>query len=94
MPPLTGDFVSGEERYYVTLARYARDMYAVRIEKDGSGLKTRAMRLAHTAVRGRWSNREKAYIMSATKVRKLHRYITDGWDASPITGEIEPPHTH
>lgn len=53
-------------------ARYAKGKIAVHCPSDGSGYKTRAMRLAD-AHGGRWSNREKAYIMSPAAALKVKR---------------------
>lgn len=54
------------------------------------GWKTRAARLAE-GLRGRWSHRAGGYIMSPTKAAKFERLYADGWDASYISGELEPP---
>jgi hypothetical protein len=51
-------------------ARYAKGKMAVHCPGDGSGYKTRAMRLC-AAVSSRWSNREKAYIMSAAAAKRV-----------------------
>jgi len=66
-------------------ARYAKGKVAVRCSSDGSGTKTRAMRLA-SALRGRWVSREKAYIMSPASAEKLRTAYESGRDA--ILGDV------
>jgi len=61
-------------------ARYAKGKISVRCPSDGTGNKTRAMRLAN-ALRGSWSNREKAYIMTPGAAVKLKRAYDAGQDA-------------
>ena len=70
-------------------ARYAKGQVAVRCPSP-NGFKSRAARLAE-ALKGRWSNRESAYIMAPTKEARLRKLFAEGWDASVITGELEPP---
>jgi len=60
-------------------ARYAKGKIAVRCPPNGTGWKTRAARIA-SAVSARYSNREKAYIMSpsaAAKVKALYEAERD-----------------
>lgn len=64
--------------YSVSKARYAKNSIAVRCNPDG-GFKTREMRVVE-ALKGRWSNREKAYIMAASKEGRLRQLIAEGWD--------------
>lgn len=52
-------------------------------------MKTRAMRLC-CALHGRWTNREKAYILSLNKAQRLKKLFSEGWDAS-IFGELITP---
>jgi len=73
----------------ITPARYAKGCVSVRCPSDGSGFKTRAMRLAEH-VKGRWSNREKAYVMSDAKGRRLVDLFNAGRDASSVTAELKP----
>lgn len=68
-------------------ARYAKNMLAVRCPST-NGFKTRAARLAEH-LKGRWSNREKAYIMSPTKAQKLRSLFDEGRDAD-IFGKLIP----
>ena len=56
--------------YTAKPARYAKGMMALHCESDGSGFKTRAMRIA-SALNARWSNRERAYIISPSKLAKF-----------------------
>ena len=62
-------------------ARYAKGKIAVHCPSDGSGTKTRAMRIA-SAVSSRWSGREKAYIMSPAAAAKVKAAFDAGKDAS------------
>jgi hypothetical protein len=75
-----------EPGFTVRPARYAgryngKPQVAVHCESDGSGYKTRAMRLC-SALNGRWSNRERAYIMSPTKAAKFRALFDAGHDPS------------
>lgn len=61
--------------YTIAPARYAgrwngKPQMAVRCISDGSGWKTRAMRICDE-LKARYSNRENAYIMSPTKAKKF-----------------------
>lgn len=67
------------ERYSITSARYAKKSIAVFCRSDGSGFKTREMRVVE-AVGGRWSNREKAYILPAGRETRLRQLIAAGCD--------------
>lgn len=69
-------------------ARYARDQKAVRCESI-DGFKTRAARLCEH-LNGRYSGREKAYIMSPRKAERLMVLYAAGRDASCITGKLDP----
>ena len=68
-------------------ARYAKGMIAVVIAPDGSGFKTREQRLAGSLTK-RYTNRERAYLMSPRKARLLQHLIRDGYDASVIDGKL------
>lgn len=77
----------------VSPARYAgrwngKPQCAVRCPSDGSGMKTRAMRLAG-ALKARYSRREDAYIMSPTKAAKLVKLYAEGRDANFFTLEFD-----
>ena len=69
-------------------ARYAKGQMAARCPSN-DGFKTRAARLAEH-LRGRYSNREGAYILSPAKARKLQELYAAGRDASAVTGELYP----
>lgn len=83
------------EAIMITKARYAKNSIAVRCRSQGM-FKTREMRLCD-GLRGRWSNREKAYILAASKEPRLRQLIADGWDARMTFTEaghkwkLEPP---
>lgn len=73
----------------VSTARYAKGMMAVRCPSS-DGLKSRAACLA-VALKGRFSNREHAYIMSPRKAERLAALYADGWDATWDGALIPPP---
>ncbi len=75
--------------YEIKPARYSKGNFAIHTVSDGSGFKTRAMRLAGDHLKGKWSNREKAYIVSAAKVVKFEKLMADGKDCCVMTGMIE-----
>lgn len=73
-------------------ARYARGMKAVSCPSP-DGYKTRAARLAEV-LKGRYSGRENAYILSPSKVDKLLALWRAGRDGSVITNQLYPEETH
>jgi hypothetical protein len=73
----------------ISVARYAKGMAAVRCP-SGDGYKTRAMCLCE-ALRGRYSGREGAYIMSQTKAAKLAKLYAEGWNANFVSRALIPP---
>jgi len=75
--------------FTVHKARYAKGMMAVRCESV-DGYKTRAMRLCE-ALRGRWTHREGAYIMSSRKAERLADLFAKGWTGSYMSAELVPP---
>lgn len=77
-----------EPGFTVSPARYAKGCVAVRTPSPDA-YKTRAARLAEH-LRGRWTNREGAYIMSPRKAARLADLFAAGRDASVITGNLEP----
>jgi len=77
------------DAYSIAPYRYARNSIRV-VCPSRDGWKTRAARLAE-GLRGRWSHRAGGYIMTPTKAAKFERLYADGWDASYIGGELEPP---
>jgi hypothetical protein len=76
-----------EAGYTIGEARYARGQKIVHCVPDGSGWKTRAMRLL-CALNFRYTNRERGYIGSPTKVAKFVALYVKGADAT-YSGEIE-----
>lgn len=71
------------EAITITKARYAKKAIAVHCRSDGSGFKTREMHTVE-AIGGRWSNREKAYILAATKEVRLRNEL----EARAGSGEV------
>ena len=74
--------------YTIKPARYSKGNMAVVCEPDGSGFKTRYDRLAGVFSNGRYTHRERAYIMSSKAAQRFEQAVKDGWDATPITGEL------
>lgn len=72
----------------VTRARYAKGMMLVRCPSV-DGFKSRASYLA-SALRGRWTNRERGYVMSPSKAARLVQLYEAGWDAT-LTGKLIEP---
>lgn len=62
-------------------ARYAKGMVALRVHDSVGGFMGRAARLAQ-ALKGRWSGREHAYILSPSKLRRFEELYAAGWDAA------------
>lgn len=75
--------------YRVTPARYAKGKVAVQCPST-TGYKTRAARLA-CALRGRYVNRERAYIMGRRTAERFLTLYHAGWDACAVTCELEAP---
>lgn len=73
----------------VTPARYAKGMMAVSCPSP-DGFKTRAARLAEY-LKGRYTHRERAYILSPTKARKLLDLFQAGYGVTPIRLEMIKP---
>lgn len=63
------------ETVTITKARYAKKSIAVRCVSDGSGFKTPTMRMVESVGGARWSNREKAYILPASKEVRLRELL-------------------
>jgi hypothetical protein len=53
--------------------------------------KTRAARLIGDGLKGRYSGREHAYIVSPTKAAKFEKLFAEGWDANSYSGELIAP---
>lgn len=77
--------------FRITLARYTKCQLAVQCTSNGSGYKTRAMRLIGDGLNCRWVGRGNAYIASPRKAARFVVMFAEGWDASAVTGELEPP---
>jgi hypothetical protein len=73
--------------YNIAPARYSKGNMAVSTPSP-DGFKTRAARLIGDHLRGRWTNREHAYIVSPAKVRKFLALYESGADASSVTGAL------
>jgi len=74
--------------YTIKLARYSKGNMAVVCESNGTGYKTRCMRLAEVFSNGRYTGREHAYIMSVKAAERFEQAVKDGWDATSVTGEL------
>lgn len=74
-------FAGTSETFHSRPARYAKGMLLVTPASDGSGLKGRVHRLIEF-LNGRYTGRERGYIMSAAKVRKLEHLVSEGWNAT------------
>lgn len=77
--------------FTVSKARYAKGMMLVRPVNDGTGTKTRSARLC-VALRARWTNRERGYVMSLAKVEKLRDLVSDGADARLVFDSVHRTH--
>lgn len=89
MPSTFLDSADQETAFAVSNARNAKGMLAVRCPSS-TGFKTRAARLCE-GLRARWTNRDSAYILSPSKVRRLTKLYDEGWDANIISLELQPP---
>ena len=76
--------------YELRPARYAKGLKAISCPST-SGWKTRAGRLAARLANGRWTKREKAYIMTPKAAERFEKLFAEGWDAFPMTGGLEAP---
>jgi hypothetical protein len=82
--------------YTINPARYAgrwngKPQMAVHCTPNGTGFKTRAMRLIGDHLNGRYSGRERAYIVSPAKVRKFEQLFAHGYDANSWNGALIAP---
>ena len=77
------------EPFTVEPARWAKGMMAVTPHDDIQGFKGRVAYLIDH-LKGRWSNRERVYIMSPSKVAKLRKLYAEGYSAT-IFGELVAP---
>lgn len=67
-----------EKRYERSPARYSKGNFAIRPRKDGSGFKTDEASLADAVANGRYSGREKAYIMSKSQADLFEALVNAG----------------
>lgn len=74
--------------YKIRPASYAKNMIAISTTPDGSGMKTRAAYLATTLANGRYSNRERAYLMSKQKATQFVALYDQGFTATIMSGKI------
>jgi len=75
-------------------ARYAKNKIAYFPPKSNDGFKNREMILAEAeGVRGKWSRRESAYIMSKGQAETLKRYLKEGKNANFYTHKISEDET-
>jgi hypothetical protein len=78
-----------EAAYTISPARYSKGKMAVRCPGNG-GYKTRACYLAERLSNHRYTNRERAYIMSATAAKRFEKLYAEGWDVS-FSGVLTAP---
>lgn len=72
----------------IARSRYAKGKWAIHCVSDGSGMKTRPMRIASTLSRAKaYSGREKAYIVSLAQAARFVREVRANLDACVMTGE-------
>jgi hypothetical protein len=86
--PMSGGISGPHGRYSISPARYSSGKVAVQAPSEDSW-KTRAARLAEHFSGGRYSNREKAYIMSPAAAERFVSHYHAGKDASLFTGSIK-----
>jgi hypothetical protein len=67
--------------YTLHQARYAKGKMAIHAPNDGTGYKTREHKLAEN-LGGRWSNREKCYIVSVAAARDFVVLERNGWSGN------------
>lgn len=82
-------FAHDDPAFTVAPARYAKNAVAVRVHERGDGLKGEIGCLC-THLAARYSGRERAYIMSPAKARRLIRLHAEGWTAT-IFGRLIAP---
>lgn len=73
-------------------ARYAKGKMKIVCQSiRNDGFKERQHRLADSLSNGRYSGRENAYILSPGRAKKFQELWAAGWDASAVTGTLQPP---
>ena len=76
-----------QESWTIAPARYAKGMVAFHVKKNvPDGWMGRMSRLC--SYFGRYSHRERSYIMSPTRMHKMLKIHSEGGDYSPITGRF------
>lgn len=76
--------------YTAKPARYAKNSIAVHCPGN-DGYKDRAARLCGNICRDRYSNRERAYILSVSQFERFEKLYADGWDGEVMTYSLLPP---
>jgi hypothetical protein len=75
--------------YTTQQARYAKGQHLVRpVNSDGT--KGRAERLL-CALNCRWTNRERGFVVSPSKLKRFEQFFADGWDACFFTKQLQKP---
>lgn len=74
--------MSANVELLISKARYAQKSVAVSCSSK-DGLKTRAARITE-ACGGRWSGREKAYILPESRAVTVQALFDAGWDATVL----------
>jgi len=75
--------------YYIGPSRYSKSILVRCPSPDG--YKTRASRLLGDGLNCRWTNRERGFLASPSKVKRFEELYAAGWDACAITGKLRPP---
>jgi hypothetical protein len=88
--------MAGAAEYSIRPARYAgrwngKPQLAVHCVGNGTGMKDRAQRLIGDGLKGRYSGRERAYIVSPSKAAKFEQLFAEGWDANSWSGALIAP---
>ena len=78
---------NGEWR--VEAARYAKGKVAIHVTSPGD-FKSGAANLAE-ALGGKWTSREKAYLLPKTKEDRFTSMVVGGWNANPVSRDLTPP---
>lgn len=76
--------------YHIRPAEYAKNMMAV-TTVGNDGWKSRASRLAEALANGRYTHRERAYLMSKHRAQRFVDLYGKGWDACVISRELQAP---
>lgn len=75
--------------YDVHHARYANGQHLV-CPVNTDGIKGRVERLL-CALNCRWTNRERGFVVSPSKLKRFEQLYADGWDACFFTRKLEAP---